>query len=318
MSASASARAGPAPSSNPAPSSSSSSSTNSVGRPPQTAGSEPGRKRICTADSTREKLLSVVDDMEVVIRELLENAIAVKSRRMNAGDHEELAKLLIEKDQELKKTIELAKEQGEIEEKIRALESEVEKQDLSISQMQKQFKEAETLLSTSIFQSKQKLKAIDKAQANPVDSEELIKYGHRISASNAVSAPLSWQQGDPRRPYPTDMEMRLGCLARPETATERPPGASSARSAHGATPSHSSTTPSHAPSGANPDGSHPFASPTKPNSGGATGFSWQGGEVGLTLKDGSHVAIEGQGHAGKEEVEVMSTDSSSSSSTDSN
>ena len=65
-----------------------------------------------------------------------------------------------------------------------------------------------------VSQSDDALKAIDKAQANPVDSEELIKYGHRISASNAVSAPLSWQQGDPRRPYPTDMEMRLGCLAR--------------------------------------------------------------------------------------------------------
>jgi mediator of RNA polymerase II transcription subunit 4 len=52
----------------------------------------------------------------------------------------------------------------------------------------------------------------------PVPSEDLIKYGHRISASNAVSAPLNWQQGDPRRPYPTDGEMRLGFLARPESA----------------------------------------------------------------------------------------------------
>ena len=52
----------------------------------------------------------------------------------------------------------------------------------------------------------------------PVPAEDLIKYGHRISASNAVSAPLTWQQGDPRRPYPTDIEMRLGFLARPESA----------------------------------------------------------------------------------------------------
>lgn len=37
---------------------------------------------------------------------------------------------------------------------------------------------------------------------------------HRISASNAVSAPLTWQPGDPRRPYPTDLEMRLGMLGR--------------------------------------------------------------------------------------------------------
>jgi len=36
-----------------------------------------------------------------------------------------------------------------------------------------------------------------------VSSEELIRYGHRISASNAVCAPLNWAQGDARRPYPT-------------------------------------------------------------------------------------------------------------------
>ena len=74
-----------------------------------------------------------------------------------------------------------------------------------------------------------------------MSSEELIKYAHRISASNAVSAPHNWQQGivqarrgrnksfftmynyflnsgDPRRPYPTDVEMRIGLLGRPESA----------------------------------------------------------------------------------------------------
>jgi hypothetical protein len=51
-------------------------------------------------------------------------------------------------------------------------------------------------------------------------------------------------------------------------------------------------------------------------------FSWHGGEMTMTFKDGSSVPIEtsqGHGHGHKaEEVEVMSTDSSSSSSTDSN
>lgn len=37
---------------------------------------------------------------------------------------------------------------------------------------------------------------------------------NRISASNAISAPLTWQQGDLRRPYPTDIEMRLGYLGK--------------------------------------------------------------------------------------------------------
>ena len=58
-------------------------------------------------------------------------------------------------------------------------------------------------------------------------------------------------------------------------------------------------------------------------------FSWQGGEMTMTFKDGTSVPIEtnqGQGRAAaaagqgpnNEEIEVMSTDTSSSSSTDSN
>lgn len=56
---------------------------------------------------------------------------------------------------------------------------------------------------TAIFQAKQKLQSITRANNRPVNSEELIKFAHRISASNAVCAPLNWQQGDLRRPYPT-------------------------------------------------------------------------------------------------------------------
>lgn len=36
----------------------------------------------------------------------------------------------------------------------------------------------------------------------------------RISESNAICAPLAWQIGDLRRPYPTDIEMRLGFLGK--------------------------------------------------------------------------------------------------------
>merc|ERR1712083_452378 len=77
-----------------------------------------------------------------------------------------------------------------------------------------QLKEAETLLASTIYQAKQKLANI--SRSSPVLSEDLIKYSHRISASNAVCAPLNWQQGDPRRPYPTDMDLRSGWLSRAE------------------------------------------------------------------------------------------------------
>merc|ERR1711915_379072 len=63
-----------------------------------------------------------------------------------------------------------------------------------------------------LYQARQKLDSINRARKRPVNSEELIRYAHRISSTYAVAAPTSWQQGDPRRPYPTDLEMRAGVL----------------------------------------------------------------------------------------------------------
>lgn len=74
--------------------------------------------------------------------------------------------------------------------------AEVSVQDQHIKALQGQLKEAETLLASTIYQAKQKLANI--SRSSPVLSEDLIKYSHRISASNAVCAPLNWQQGDPR------------------------------------------------------------------------------------------------------------------------
>merc|ERR1719189_2064735 len=166
---------------------------------------------------TREKLLGLVDDVELITKELIENAIAPKPKKMTASDHAEITQLLVLKDKELKATMDLALEQGEVEKRIQAVHDEVKKHDDAIKELQKKLKEAETVLSTAIFQAKQKLDSIQRSKDNPVSSEELIRYSHRISASNAVCAPLTWQQGDPRRPYPTDIEMRLGFLGRPET-----------------------------------------------------------------------------------------------------
>jgi len=168
--------------------------------------------------STREKLLGLVDDIELITKEILENAIAPKAKRLSSQEHEELTTLLIQKDATLKETMKLASEQGDLDNTMKQLQDEVQKQDNDIKQLQKQLKEAETVLSTAIYQARQKLDSIQKAKENPVSSEELIKYAHRISASNAVSAPHNWQQGDPRRPYPTDVEMRIGLLGRPESA----------------------------------------------------------------------------------------------------
>jgi len=195
--------------------------------------------------------------------------------------------------------LQLAEDQGILQKKILNLECEVERHDDEIKTLQKQLKEAEQLLATAIFQAKQKLQCINRANRRAVNSEELIKFAHRISASNAVCAPLNWQQGDLRRPYPTDIEMRLGYLGR----------LGDMNNGH---------------LGSFPDvlhrSGHSVPQTTVPNSQAGT-YSWLSqGDLHLPMSVPHGLGSSMEAKSVKKEsddVDVMSTDSSSSSSSDS-
>lgn len=219
--------------------------------------------------------------------------------KLSSPEYSQLTELLILKDQELKETLKLASEQAVIDEKMNQLKSEVERQDQDINHLQRQLKEAEQILSTAIYQAKQKLASIARANKRPVPSEELIKFAHRISASNAVCAPLTWQQGDPRRPYPTDIEMRLGFLGR---LSESP--------ANGHLLQQTNNISDFQRIG-HPPGEIPAANQNQ--------FAWHpSGEIHMTVAGQGSVPMDTRNHKQEnEEVEVMSTDSSSSSSSDS-
>nr|CAG4647415.1 EOG090X0DX5 [Megafenestra aurita]SVE92661.1 EOG090X0DX5 [Megafenestra aurita] len=251
--------------------------------------------------STREVLLNCIDDIEIIAKELLDNLIAQKQQKTMSAEHSQLVELVLQKDTDLKATLKLAEEQGVLQQKVIALETEVERHDVEIRNLQKQLKEAEQLLATAIFQAKQKLQSIARANNKPVNSEDLIKFAHRISASNAVCAPLNWQQGDLRRPYPTDIEMRLGFLGRLGEMNVN---------GHMSFPELL-----HRPGHSMQQGS------SVPNSQAGT-YSWLSqGDLHLPMT-ASHLGV-GGGMESKnpkkesEDVDVMSTDSSSSSSSDS-
>ncbi|NP_001134632.1 mediator of RNA polymerase II transcription subunit 4 [Salmo salar] len=166
-----------------------------------------------TDKSTKERLLSVLDDLEVLSRELIEMLALSRSQKLpQGGEDTQILELLVQRDREFQELMGVAQEQGKVHQEMQVLEKEVEKRDCDIQQLQKQLKEAEHILATAVYQAKEKLKSIDKARKGSISSEEIIKYAHRISASNAVCAPLNWVPGDPRRPYPTDLEMRSGML----------------------------------------------------------------------------------------------------------
>ncbi|XP_064456068.1 mediator of RNA polymerase II transcription subunit 4-like [Ornithodoros turicata] len=247
--------------------------------------------------STREKLLELIDDVELIAKELLENIIAPKTQRLTSTERSQLAELLVAKDEEIKRTLVTATRQAEVQKTINALQEEVEKQDHDIHLLQRHLKEAEHLLSTAIYQAKQKLQSIEKANARCVSSEELIKYAHRISASNAVAAPHNWQQGDQRRPYPTDIEMRQGFLGRlsdlPLTGAPLQQQGNLGDLAA-------------------PRGHHTDQNPL------GQAFSWQiGGDIKPPITSNHNSVSMDAKTKESEDVEVMSTDSSSSSSSDS-
>ncbi|GAB6024170.1 Mediator of RNA polymerase II transcription subunit 4 [Chamberlinius hualienensis] len=256
---------------------------------------------------TREALLSVLDDFELISKELIESLISVKVPKPTQCEYTQLTELLIQKDQAMKNGLQLAAEQAEIQTKMDTLQLEVDKQDQEIRQLQKQLKDAEHILATAIYQAKQKWQKITRANENSISSEDLIRYAHRISASNTVAAPLTWQPGDPRRPYPTDFEMRSGYLGR---LSDRP------HNGHVGNQQSNLLDPMQAAGrcgvGMNID--HMQTNMSGP-------FTWQSSNDLPSLSsiaNHNSVAMEGTGHNKEnEDVEVMSTDSSSSSSSDS-
>lgn len=67
------------------------------------------------------------------------------------------------------------------------------------------------MLSSAVYQSRMKLNMIKKSKALP--SELIIRYAQKISSDYGVCCPENWTPDNPRRPYPTDADMRKGWLA---------------------------------------------------------------------------------------------------------
>uniref|UniRef100_A0AAQ5Y538 Mediator of RNA polymerase II transcription subunit 4 n=1 Tax=Amphiprion ocellaris TaxID=80972 RepID=A0AAQ5Y538_AMPOC len=215
-------------------------------------------------------------------RELIEMLALSRNQKLpQPGEDTQILELLVQRDREFQDLMEVAQQQGKVHQEMQLLEKEVEKRDSDIQQLQKQLKEAEHILTNA-----------EVVHSGFCPQKEIIKYAHRISASNAVCAPLNWVPGDPRRPYPTDLEMRSGMLG------------------------HMANLPTngvngHLPGDALAAGRLPDV--LTPH------YPWQSSDVPVGMlppHHGNDFGLEPPGHnkENEDDVEAMSTDSSSSSS----
>nr|XP_039257672.1 mediator of RNA polymerase II transcription subunit 4-like [Styela clava] len=257
--------------------------------------------------STKQQLMALVEDIDLITRQLFETLSQQSSRQsstsqtFNSQNDEalpqkmnvnQLTDLLLQKNKDLEEKMAMARDQQQLHRDIKLYKAEIAQKNKEIEVLQKHLKDAEHLLSTALYQAKEKLKSIRRARKGAVPSEDIIKYAHKISAACATAAPLNWAPGDPRRPYPQDIEMRCGWLGQINNMTD----ANSTIKP----PPQLGTEGLSVPNLVGMSRSNDIQQP-------------QWGNQSASGMDGKF----GYGQKGDEEVEIMSSDSSSSSSSDS-
>lgn len=175
--------------------------------------------------STRGNINNLINEIESLVKELITQTI--NSSKQRPGDTAaatsnnellELTKLIVEKQNELTNYITLASEQQALHIKINNLKLCLIETDTDIKSLLLYLKEAEQVLSSAVYQSRLKLNMIKKAK--PLPSELIIRYSHKISSEYGVCCPENWTPDNPKRPYPTDADMRKGWLAKMNTISD--------------------------------------------------------------------------------------------------
>lgn len=175
--------------------------------------------------STEKVICGHLEDFANITKDYFDNVAKLYNQRGRPVNNQEalkeIGKNLTSKAEQLKESINTALHQLEVHKEINKVKEEIQKVEKEIHQAHSQLKEAESILATAVFQAKKKLEAGKQAKSASVSCEELIKFAFRISSGNSVEAPPDWKPGDPRRPYPLDIEMRCGALG--QLSQKNPP-----------------------------------------------------------------------------------------------
>ncbi|GMR36408.1 hypothetical protein PMAYCL1PPCAC_06603, partial [Pristionchus mayeri] len=266
-------------------------------------------------------------DITAISKQILEFMLdRERTRRGSKEKLVELLKLFEQKLERMKGLVETSPEYREREELIGQLQKCVENRDEIIQSYADNLRGAEQVLTKGIFQANKKLKNIAESEANPVYSEDVIKFSHQISKSYSVAAPQYWQMGDPSRPFPTEHELRQSSIASaktsngslplqsslPSRSSQFPSRLTSSPANYAASPRTSVSTASQSPRGRLNQGG---GTPSGSSMGGST--PWRGQDVSPFTHKRTEASPKRSGHPPSKQVDqMMSSDSSSSSSSD--
>lgn len=159
---------------------------------------------------TRRKLELLLQEMDTICREIISQVYNSPSTTNNNLDTQTLIDMFIERQGYLTQQIHIVRQQQELERQLQIKRDEILKCDRALRCLQTYLLQAVQVLSSAVYQAREKLSNIRRAKTFP--SETIIRYAHQLASCYSTIAPDNWQQGDIRRPYPTNIDMRRGLL----------------------------------------------------------------------------------------------------------
>jgi len=160
---------------------------------------------------TRRKLDLLLQEMDTICREIISQLYNSSSSSTNNNlDTQTLIDMFIERQDYLTQQIHVVRQQQELERQLQIKRDEILKCDRALRCLQTYLLQAVQVLSSAVYQAREKLSNIRRAKTFP--SETIIRYAHQLASCYSTIAPDNWQQGDIRRPYPTNIDMRRGLL----------------------------------------------------------------------------------------------------------
>ncbi|KAI6660854.1 Mediator of RNA polymerase II transcription subunit 4 isoform X1 [Oopsacas minuta] len=127
----------------------------------------------------------------------------------------ELISHLIEKERDIHQILDVACNQHKSFLELQSLRQELLSLTQQIHNIQKSLIDSESLLEQAIKDAEVLLEQYEDSKKSKIDTEDIVKYAHKISLGGVLGSPLAWAGPEfPERPYPTDPIMRAGALGR--------------------------------------------------------------------------------------------------------
>jgi len=126
----------------------------------------------------------------------------------------DITRQIIAKQALISEIIKEAETQQKIQASITQEEKEHVKLEGEVNKLQQQLRQSQQALEAVVSVVNEKVEISAKARSKQCSVNELLSYSHLISRSYGTQMPPNWHEGDPRRPFPTDRDMRLGELGK--------------------------------------------------------------------------------------------------------